>query len=71
MDGAGYITVTAPKNMTSNAGENMNINVGKDMFTSVGNNQDLKVTKDFMSSKEFGLFFREYFQFLKLLNKAD
>lgn len=34
------------KNLTSNAGEKMNINVGKNMFTSVGNNQDLKVTKD-------------------------
>lgn len=39
MDGAGNITVTAPKNMTFNAGENLDINVGQNMTTSVGMNQ--------------------------------
>ena len=39
MDGAGNITVTAPKNMTFNAGENLDINVGQNMTTSVGGNQ--------------------------------
>ena len=39
MDGAGNITVTAPKNMTLNAGENLNINVGQDMNTYVGADQ--------------------------------
>ncbi len=39
MDGAGNISVTAPKNMTFNAGENLTINVGRDMTTSVGANQ--------------------------------
>ena len=38
MDGAGNITVTAPKNMTFNAGENLDINVGQNMTTSVGMN---------------------------------
>ncbi|OAH68492.1 hypothetical protein AXA65_17105 [Chryseobacterium sp. FP211-J200] len=46
MDGAGNITVTAPKNMTFNVGENLTIDVGRDMLTSVGNNKDLKVVKD-------------------------
>ncbi|MBW7676573.1 bacteriophage T4 gp5 trimerisation domain-containing protein, partial [Chryseobacterium chendengshani] len=39
MDGAGNITVTAPKNMTFNAGENLDINVGQNMTTSVGMNK--------------------------------
>jgi uncharacterized protein involved in type VI secretion and phage assembly len=39
MDGAGNITVTAPKNINMNAGENLNIHVGQDMTTSVGMNQ--------------------------------
>lgn len=43
MDGAGNITVTAPKNMTFNAGENLNINVGKDMKTSVGNDNAIDI----------------------------
>lgn len=43
MDGAGNITVTAPKNMTFNAGENLNINVGKDMKTSVGNDNAIHI----------------------------
>ena len=46
MEGAGNIKATAPKNMTFNVGENMNIIVGKDMLKSTGNTQDLKVTKD-------------------------
>ncbi|WP_117585927.1 type VI secretion system Vgr family protein [Chryseobacterium luteum] len=46
MDGAGNITVTAPKNMTFNAGENLNINVGKDMKTSVGNDNAINVIND-------------------------
>ncbi|WP_278380464.1 type VI secretion system Vgr family protein [Chryseobacterium arthrosphaerae] len=43
MDGAGNITVTAPKNMTFNAGENLTINVGKDMKTSVGNDNAVTI----------------------------
>lgn len=43
MDGAGNITVTAPKNMTFNAGENLTINVGKDMKTSVGNDNAVSI----------------------------
>ncbi|MCT2561947.1 type VI secretion system Vgr family protein [Chryseobacterium herbae] len=46
MDGAGNITVTAPKNMTFNAGENLTINVGKDMKTSVGNDNAIHVIND-------------------------
>lgn len=38
MDGAGNITVTAPKNMTFNAGENLDINVGKNATISVVEN---------------------------------
>lgn len=43
MDGAGNITVTAPKNITFNAGEDLNINVGKDMKTSVGNDNTVTI----------------------------
>jgi type VI secretion system secreted protein VgrG len=46
MDGAGNITVTAPKNMTFNAGENLSINVGKDMKTSVGNDNAINITNN-------------------------
>ncbi|PIF46652.1 uncharacterized protein involved in type VI secretion and phage assembly [Chryseobacterium sp. 52] len=46
MDGAGNITVTAPKNMTFNAGENLSINVGKDMKTSVGNDHAIDITNN-------------------------
>ncbi|WP_343680329.1 type VI secretion system Vgr family protein [Chryseobacterium arthrosphaerae] len=46
MDGAGNITVTAPKNMTFNAGENLTINVGKDMKTSVGNDNAVTIIND-------------------------
>ncbi|HCA07810.1 phage baseplate assembly protein V [Chryseobacterium sp.] len=46
MDGAGNITVTAPKNMIFNAGENMTINVGKDMKTIVGNDHTTNITND-------------------------
>ena len=46
MDGAGSITVTAPKNMTFNAGENLTINVGKDMKTSVGNDNAVTIIND-------------------------
>ncbi|KIA82339.1 hypothetical protein SAMN05421876_1301 [Kaistella jeonii] len=46
MDGAGNITVTAPKNMTFNAGENLNINVGKNMTTSVGEDHNMSITNN-------------------------
>ncbi|SFN05203.1 Uncharacterized conserved protein, implicated in type VI secretion and phage assembly [Chryseobacterium oleae] len=46
MDGAGNITVTAPKNMIFNAGENLTINVGKDMKTMVGNDNSIDITND-------------------------
>ena len=36
MDGAGNITVTAPKNMTFNAGENINITAGKEISIGAG-----------------------------------
>ncbi len=38
MDGAGNISVTAPKDITMTAGANMNINVGQNMTTTVGMN---------------------------------
>jgi len=38
MDGNGNIEVTAPNDITFNAGKNMNINVGQNMTTSVGMN---------------------------------
>jgi type VI secretion system secreted protein VgrG len=39
MDGKGNITVTAPKKMTFNVGENLDIKVGQNMNTSVGADQ--------------------------------
>jgi len=39
MDGAGNISVTAPKNMTISVGDNLDITVGKDMSLSVGKNK--------------------------------
>lgn len=38
MDGAGNITVTAPKNMTFNAGENISINAGMNINSVAGQN---------------------------------
>ena len=37
MDGAGSITVTAPKNMTFNAGDNVTITAGKEITVDAGN----------------------------------
>jgi type VI secretion system secreted protein VgrG len=39
MDGAGNIEVTAPNDITFNAGKNLNINVGENMSTNVGMNK--------------------------------
>jgi uncharacterized protein involved in type VI secretion and phage assembly len=49
MDGKSNITVTAPKNMTFNIGENFNISVGKDMITNVGDNRTTTVGKDLIT----------------------
>ena len=53
MDGAGNISVTAPKDMTFNVGEDLNINVGKDMKTTVGNDHTQNITNNhrFTSNK--------------------
>ncbi|KIA85064.1 hypothetical protein OA86_14810 [Kaistella jeonii] len=46
MDGAGNITVTAPKNMTFNAGENLDFNVGKNRTASVGEDYSMSISQN-------------------------
>ena len=46
MDGNGNIEVTAPNDITFNAGANMNINVGQNMTTTVGANQTNSVVQN-------------------------
>lgn len=54
MDGAGNITVTAPKDVNINAGkdfnikvgENMNINVGKNRTSQIGNNEEVSISNN-------------------------
>ena len=46
MDGAGNISVTAPKNMTISVGDNLDITVGKDMTLSVGNDKTTTIANN-------------------------
>ena len=50
MDGNGNIEVTAPNDITFNAGENLNINVGMNMTTSVGMNKSDSIGMNHMES---------------------
>ena len=46
MDGAGSITVTAPKNMTFIAGEDIKMTAGRNMTTKIGKDSTLYVGND-------------------------
>lgn len=50
MDGQGNIHVTAPKNMTFTAGEDMQISVGRNMTTKVGQDSSLNIGNDLTES---------------------
>ena len=46
MDGAGNISVTAPKNFTVNAGENITMTAGKNVSVSAGDDMDNSAGKN-------------------------